>query len=120
MPNVSLEFFSNTVKEWESQGIVRKVSDLLKHLRRNENTSPCNINAFAIFSNKPRIVFNFAPLNELIKNDTNNVLSINDAFDTFRRARLIIYLKIDLANAYHQILLRKEDQTICFFTCNNI
>jgi len=82
----------------------------------NSKTGLFNIHAFAIFLNTKRIMFNL----ELLIDDTNDVPGINDAYDCIKKSKAVLYSKIDHANAYHQIPLRRADRKVCAFTCDKV
>jgi transposase InsO family protein len=58
-------------------------------------------------------------INKLIKNDTNDLPSIDTIFRTIGNAQAKYYTKIDLKSAYLQIPLRKRDRDITAFTIGN-
>lgn len=76
-----------------------------------------NTRSIAVVSNKLRFVQDFVHVNKLIKEDTNEVPSNDEAFQRIARARPTIFSKIDLKNAFLQVLLRECDRPITSFTC---
>lgn len=116
MAGKTFELFQQQVKEWMDDRIVEEMSDLPED---NDGCGTFNINCFPVYSNKLRFVHNFVPVNKLIKSDTCDVPGIDATFLKLSSGKSIIYTKLDLKSAYLQIPLRKQDRSICAFTCGS-
>lgn len=136
MSETGLNQYKNQVQTWLVENVVEEMIDLPTWKRADEEAAlydfiqkgndqnefcqngEFNINGFPIYSGKPRIVHNFKPLNDLIRDDTCDVPGINEAFWKIGQHCPKIFSKIDLRSAYLQIPLRRMDRSVCAFTCD--
>jgi transposase InsO family protein len=108
------------VEQWLKENIIEEILDLKHSWKYNKHGNGLfNTNGFLTFSGKWRFVHNFVPINKLIKNDTNDLPSIDTIFRTIGSSGAMYFTKIDLRSAYLQILLRKRDRDITAFTIGN-
>ncbi|KAL0492064.1 hypothetical protein AKO1_000939, partial [Acrasis kona] len=113
--------YKNQITDWLNRGIIEKFDEL-----KPADTDPDNIPAglfntqsFPIKSgSKTRYVQNFVPINKLIRDDTNVVPSIDEAFQAISLVEPTIYSKLDLRSAYLQVPLRECDRSITAITCD--
>lgn len=109
-------FYQDQVNGWLKEGVVEEMCDLPEF--EVPDTGHFNTNGFPIHSGKPRIVHNFKPINDAIRDETNDLPSINVMFEKIAQSGARIYSKLDLRCAYLQVPLRAKDKSICAFTCN--
>jgi len=114
----ALEFYEDEVEKWKKANIIEEIFDIRSHHEKGKKGS-FNTNGFAIMSGKLRIVHNFKPINDLIRDDTRSIPGIDVAFEAISRSKPVIYSKIDLKSAYLQIPLKERDRSITAFSCGN-
>lgn len=116
MPQKAQEFYSWQVEEWMKCKVVEEMID---SPQGEKSVGPFNIRGFYVWSGKDRIVHNFKPINEKIRDDTKEVPGIDHTFNFVAVSGTQIFSRIDLRSAYLQLPLRESDRSVCAFTCGN-